>query len=86
MPQGLRVNFTTVPVAAEAQPFVDLPTVPGTHEVRFATAAVPDGWDAGTAGMTVDPSGIYSIEFQAIGGDIGAPFEFCVASLAPIWE
>ena len=86
VPQGLRVNFTTVAVATEAQPCFELPEVPGTYDVRFEQAIVPEDWDTETAGMTVDPSGIYSIEFQVIGGELGAPFDFCVTSLAPIWE
>ena len=85
VPQGLKVNFTMVPLPEDAQPFVALPG-PGEHAVRFENARVPTTWDTPTAGMTVDPAAIYSVEVQAVGGAIASSFDYCVTSIEPIWQ
>jgi len=85
----IRVGFTG---AAEdtglPSPFWEVPG-PGDYTVMLADAVVPAAWeDTANAGEYADPTSIFDMQIQVVGGGpgAGAPYDFCVASVTPVGE
>jgi len=83
----IRVGFTGT--AAETDlpsPFFEVPG-PGDYVVMLADVLVPAAWDVENAGVLADPTNLYDMQIQIVGGeDPAAAYDFCVASVEPVGE
>lgn len=83
----VRIGFTgTAQPTQLPAPFYQVPG-PGEYPVMLADALVPAAWDVDNAGMLADPTNLYDLQIQIVGGeDPAASYDFCVASITPIGE
>ncbi len=83
----IRVGFTGTAEPTELPaPFYEVPG-PGDYVVMLADALVPAAWDVENAGMLADPTNLYDMQIQIVGGeDPAAAYDFCVASVTPVGE
>jgi hypothetical protein len=83
----LRVGFTPSVTNMDATPFVEFEPLADesrTLTVMIADAQVPPEWDVPTAGNVVDPTSIADVQVQVVGGELEAPYQFCITHVAPI--
>ncbi|HEU5074476.1 MAG TPA: hypothetical protein VFU02_09890 [Polyangiaceae bacterium] len=83
----IRVGFTGTAGTTELPaPFYEVPG-PGDYVVMLADALVPAAWDVENAGMLADPTNLYDMQIQIVGGeDPAAAYDFCIASVTPVGE
>jgi hypothetical protein len=84
----IRVNFTKVAAPDGPSPFVAVPGTSTTgYDVLIADALIPASWDACTGDdCLADPTSIYDIQIQVVGGDEAANYNVCVESIVPITD
>ncbi len=81
----LRVVFTNAAPRAMS-PFVQLPG-PGQYDVLLRDARVPESWDTCTGSACyVDPSSIYELDVQVVGGEMNTAYDYCVTEVLALVE
>lgn len=83
----IRVGFTGTATPTELPaPFFAVPG-PGEYVVMLADALVPADWDVENAGSLPDPTNLYDMQIQIVGGDDpAATYDFCIESVKPVGE
>lgn len=82
----VRIGFTASESSDGVAPFVEVPGA-GNYDVMLADALVPEAWDACTGDACfVDPSSIYDMQIQVVGGNDAADYQFCVTNITPITD
>ncbi|HWA77470.1 MAG TPA: hypothetical protein VG937_34275 [Polyangiaceae bacterium] len=56
----------------------------GSFEIPIAEARVPETWSGPEAGQMADPSNIWDIRFQILGGLNAANYDFCITRVTPL--
>lgn len=83
-PPGLTLRVNVVDeVGSSIAPFVDFPG-PGALRVDFESAMVPSTWDVPEAGKVPDPSHLYELQLQVLGGQLAADYDVCIESIRGI--
>jgi hypothetical protein len=83
----IRVGFKGPATATDLPvPFFSVPG-PGDYVVMLADALVPADWDVDNAGELADPTTLYDMQIQIVGGDDpAAAYDFCITSVKPVGE
>ncbi len=78
---GLRIGYTGSTSESDVAPFVEV-VGPGRHRVRFDEADI--SWEPNAP--PVDPSRVFDVQVQVVGGDAAAEYDFCITELEPIYS
>ncbi len=84
----IRIQFTKEAEPTAPSPFVQLPGAGTTpYEIMIADALVPESWMTCTGDECLaDPTSLYDIQIQVVGGEDAANYNFCVESITPITD
>jgi xyloglucan-specific endo-beta-1,4-glucanase len=80
----LRISYKNQAEGDDPAPYLEVPGV-GEYMVKFDLTAVPD-WAETNPGEPPDPTQLYDIQIQVVGGDAAAAYSFCVTELTPITD